>query len=312
LFCAAIIAAAFVACSGPAAGVGVSPAQACSDLSTSICTRLNACAPFYVTLAYGGVSQCTTRVAIGCPDTISANGSGATASDVEACAQAYPAASCAQLEANAPPPACQIAGTLAAGAVCGTSQQCAGPNGYCKIASTAVCGACATQSAAGGPCTANGDCQAALVCGMAAVATMGACVSPGATGATCDPAHPCQQTLVCSKTTCSMPVQAGGACDPIAQNCDLTQGLFCHPMSKVCAQVQTGAAGGPCGFSASTNTYTLCTSGATCNGATSTKQGTCGAVAADGAACGSNMATCMTPAVCVNNVCTLPNASSCQ
>jgi hypothetical protein len=309
---AALVAAAFVACSGSAAGVGLSPTQACSDLASSICNRLDSCAPFYVTLAYGSVSQCTMRAAVGCPNVISANGSGATASDVEACARAYTAASCADLESNSPPSACQIAGTLAAGAVCGTGQQCVGPSGYCKIASTAVCGACATQSAAGGPCTANGDCQSGLVCGTATGATMGACVSPGAAGAMCDAGHPCQATLACSKTTCSPPGQAGAACDPTGQNCDLTQGLFCNPTSKVCAQVQTAAAGGSCGYSASTNTYTLCANGATCNGATGTKQGTCGAVAADGAACGSNMATCMAPAICVNDVCTLPDASSCQ
>jgi hypothetical protein len=311
LFSAALVAAAVVACSGSTAGT-VSSTQACSDLAMNLCTKLNSCAPFYVTLDYGSVSQCAARSAIDCPDVLMANGSGATASDVEACAQAYASASCEALESNSPPPACQIAGTLAAGAVCGSNQQCLGPNAYCKIAPTAICGACATQSAAGGACTSSDDCQSGLVCGAAVGATSGSCVSPGAAGAMCDSGHPCQSTLVCSNTTCSMPVQAGGACDPQAQNCDLTQGLFCNPTSKVCAQVQTAAAGAACGFSASSNTYTVCANGAQCNGATATMQGTCGSVAADGAACGSNMATCMAPAICVNDVCTIPNPSSCH
>jgi hypothetical protein len=311
LFSAAVAAAAVVACSGKG-GSAVSPAQACSDLASAICNKLNSCAPFYVTLAYGSVSQCMTRAAIGCPNLISANGSGATAGDVEACAQAYPSASCADLESNTSPSACQIAGTLPAGSACGGDQQCAGPNGYCKIAASAVCGTCATQSAAGGACSTSDDCQVGLVCGTASGATMGSCVSAGAAGAACSDAHPCQATLVCYNATCSAPVEAGGACDATAQNCDGTQGLFCNPTSKVCAQVQTAMSGAACGYSASSNTYTLCANDGTCNGSTQTTQGTCGSIASDGAACGSNMANCMDPAVCVNNTCTLPNAASCM
>jgi hypothetical protein len=309
---AAIAAVTVLACSGSTSSSNVSPTQACSDLATNICNKLNSCAPFYVTIAYGSVSECTARAAIDCPQTISASGSGATASNVEACAQAYTSASCADLESNTAPSACTIAGTLTAGAMCGASQQCVGPNGYCKTSATAVCGTCATLSAAGAACTSNSDCQAGLVCGTAAGATMGACVTAGAAGAMCDAGHPCGGTLVCYNTTCSAPVEAGGACDATAQNCDLTSGLYCNPTSKVCAQATTAAAGGSCGYSASANTYTLCSSGATCNGETATTQGTCGAVAADGAACGSNMATCTAPAICVNNVCTLPNPQSCN
>lgn len=309
---AAVAAAAVGACSGSTSSSNLSTTQACNNLGNTICNKLDSCAPFYVTLAYGSVSSCASRFALDCPDTISANGSGATASNVEACAQAYPSATCEDLESNGTPSACVIAGTLAAGSVCGANEQCVGPNGYCRIAATAVCGTCSTESAAGAACTDNSDCQAGLVCGTAAGAAAGACVTPGAAGAMCDSGHPCQGGLVCYNTTCSAPVEAGGACDATAQNCDLPNGLYCNPTSKVCATAATAAAGGSCGYSASANTYTLCAGEASCNGATTTTAGTCGAVAADGAACGLNMATCMSPAICVNDVCTLPNASSCH
>jgi len=310
---AAIVAAAVgvTACSG-AAGSSVSTTQACSDLANNICNKLNSCAPFLVSYLYGSVSTCTTRAAINCPDTVSANGSGATASNVEACAQAYSSASCSDLENNVQPSACDIAGTLTAGAVCGADQQCVGPNGYCNIGAGSVCGACGTKSAAGGNCKSNNDCQSGLVCGTAAGATTGTCVTPDAAGAMCDSGHPCGGTLSCSSGTCSAPVEAGGACNATAQNCDFENGLYCNPTSMVCASVQTVMAGGSCGYSASSNTYSVCANEATCNGQTATMAGTCGSVAADGAACGTNMAVCMSPAVCVNDVCTIPNASSCH
>jgi hypothetical protein len=84
-----------LACSGAASNnSNVSPTQACSDLGNAICNKLNSCASFYVTLAYGSVSNCATRFGIDCPNTILATGSGATAANVEACAQAYSSASC--------------------------------------------------------------------------------------------------------------------------------------------------------------------------------------------------------------------------
>lgn len=307
-----VAAVAAVACSGSAFSSGDSASQACTDLATNLCNKLDSCAPFLVTYAYGSASECATRLQINCPNVITANGSGATASDVEACAQALSSTSCADLESNSQPSACQIAGTLAAGTPCGANEQCAGPNGYCKIASGAVCGACATLSAAGGTCSVNGDCQTGLVCGTAVGATSGACVTPGAAGAMCDAAHPCQGTLGCYNATCSSPVEAGQACDVLAQNCDFGQGQYCDLSSKVCAQVQTATAGEACGHSASTNTYTVCANEAPCNGSSLTTPGTCGAVAADGAPCGPNMANCQAPAVCVNGACTVPDASSCQ
>jgi hypothetical protein len=285
----------------------VSPTQACSDLATAICNKLQSCSSIEVQLAYGSVSECITRAQITCPGDITASGSGATTANIEACAQAYTSASCSDLESNTTPSACEIPGTLAAGTVCGTDQQCVGPNGYCKIAAGSTCGACATKAAAGGTCTSSNDCQGGLVCGGTS------CVSPGAAGAACSATHPCADPLVCSNTTCSSPAEAGQACQSTAdgQTCDTIMGVICNPTTLVCAQIQTASAGSPCGLIS--GGYTLCSGGSTCNVDASGEMGTCGAVAADGAACGgTSAATCLAPSICVNNTCTTPNPSSCH
>lgn len=303
---AAVAAVGTGACSSSGSN-NVSPTQACSDLATALCNREQACAPFDVQLVYGSVSTCITRAQINCPDAISATGSGTTAADIESCAQAVTSTSCSDLESNNAPSACIFAGTLTAGSVCGSDEQCVGPNGYCKVAAGATCGACAAKAAAGGTCAGNDDCQAGLVCPSGG----GSCVAPGAAGATCSSAHPCTSPLVCVSTTCTQPAEAGQACQESAdgQNCDVTQGVVCNTSTMVCSTIGTAAAGAPCGLI--NGGYTLCSGGATCN--LSGTMGTCGSVAADGAACGGTSgASCLPPAVCVNDTCTLPNASSCH
>jgi len=307
---AAIVGIVTVACSGSTSSSNVSPTQACNDLGNAICSKIESCAPFELQVVYGSTSACATRFALTCPDAIAASGSGATPAAVESCSQAYSSASCGDVLSGKTPSACQIYGTLTAGTVCGADQQCVGPDGYCKVAATAVCGACGTTAAAGGACSANSDCQSGLTCPLPTGSTTGSCVAPGAAGATCDKLHPCASPLACLNTTCSQPVEAGQACDATAQNCDFTQGLFCNPTTKVCAQIGMAGAGAPCGFA--NGAYTVCNGGGTCNLNPTTGAGTCEAVAADGATCGSNGASCLQPAVCVNNTCTIPNASSCH
>ncbi|HEY8039035.1 MAG TPA: hypothetical protein VIF15_04545 [Polyangiaceae bacterium] len=302
---------AVLACSGTTTGGGggVSDAQACSDLAANICNQVASCAPFLVTVIYGDATTCASRFDATCPDTLAASGTGATASNVEACAQAYKAASCDDILSNNTPSACQIHGSLAAGQACGDDTQCAGDGGFCNVASGQACGVCGTRAAAGAACAANKACQVGLVCALPTGATTGSCVAPGAQGATCDAGHPCKSLLTCFKGTCAQPMEAGQACDGVAQNCDYAKGLFCNPQTKVCATITTATGGGTCGYA--NGTYSVCTGGATCQMGTG-GTGTCQAAAADGATCGSNGASCEQPATCVNNACALPNASACK
>jgi hypothetical protein len=295
------------ACSGSTTTTTASPQEACTDLATSICNRLEACYPYAMTVAYGSTATCVTRAAIGCPSAVTATGSVATAADIEACAQAYSAATCDALLDNGAPAACQIAGTLAAGTPCGSDLQCAGSDGYCKP-TTGSCGVCSSRAALGGACGANDDCQRGFVC--ATSATPATCVTPGAAGATCSTAQPCVASLACVNGTCGTPIAAGATCTPAAADaCDAPGGYYCSA-AGVCTQVQTAAAGAACGES--TTGITECAEG-TCKPVTGTTMGTCQAPAADGAACdATNGPGCLTPAVCINSACTIPNPASCD
>jgi hypothetical protein len=239
-----------------------------------------------------------------CADAVNANGSGANASNVEACAQGYQSATCGDLESNNPPSACQVHGSLAAGTACGSSVQCSGDS-YCHIAANQVCGVCAALVAANASCAQSSDCQKGLTC------SKGTCVSAVAQSATCMAGGPpCQTGLACVGGTCQQTVgTAGQTCDVTAQNCDVTKGLYCVT-SGTCQKVAIAAAGQACGVVS--GTYTLCQGGAPCTVAMGSTMGSCATNAANGATCGSNGQGCMAGATCVNNLCTLPNASSCH
>ena len=287
-----------IACSG---STSTTPQQACTDVASSICNKLESCYPFDLALLYGDVATCTARAAIDCPAAIGAAGSVATAANLEACSQAYAAISCGDLVAQTRPPACEVPGTLAAGSPCGSDLQCAGSNGYCKV-STGTCGVCSTRSAAGGPCVSTPDCQSGLAC------SLGACVTPGAAGATCSATQPCEGDLACQNGVCDQPLAAGAKCGPTT-SCNALLGDYCAP-SGVCTQAQSAAPGAACGLS--TTGFTECAKG-TCKMAVASTTGTCESLAADGAAC--NAATgpgCLTPATCVNGACTIASPASCN
>jgi hypothetical protein len=300
-------AAVVVACSSSSGGGGsnVSVQQACTDLANDLCSKLQSCYPFLIQYDYGDMAACATANAQTCPDSVQANGSTTTGSDVEACAQAYASASCTALASNQPPSACQLHGTLSAGQACGSDLQCSGQS-YCNIPAGQACGVCAAQGAAGATCkSADSACQAGLVCTGSGTKT---CALPGAQGATCDTTHPCQAALSCVNGTCAAGLAAGEKCSTTAQNCDLTQGLICNAQS-VCAKITLASPGSTCGLVS--GSYVLCSGGASCvtgqNG-----MGTCSASAANGQACGADAGACMAPAVCVNGLCTVPDATSCK
>jgi hypothetical protein len=111
--------------------------------------------------------------------------------------------------------------------------------------------------------------------------------------------------------TCSAVLAAGATCDATAQNCDPFAGLYCDPTTKVCAKVTLVAAGASCGLSSSG--YAQCSGKGTCRRAGASQTGTCVAAAADGQTCDTvNGPDCVTPAVCTNGVCKLPDAASCK
>jgi hypothetical protein len=305
-----------MACSSSSSksGGNVTAEQACADLAGTLCDTIAMCSPFGFQVVYADAATCKSRAALTCPMGLMANGSKATPSDLEACKQAYATAKCDDLIAGNQPTACQLQGSLMAGSACAGNLQCAGANSYCNVPANQACGVCATRAAAGATCSASSDCQSGLVCGMATGQAMGSCVTPGAAGATCDSPHPCQSAFACVGGTCSPRVGAGAACDASAQNCDTIKGLYCSS-SRVCATIATAGAGGACGITGTTAapTLTACTAGGTCKLPMGSLAGTCQAPAMDGAMCDPNNGpSCITPAVCTNGVCKVPDPTACR
>ncbi|HEY8039034.1 MAG TPA: hypothetical protein VIF15_04540 [Polyangiaceae bacterium] len=281
---------------------GPSATQACSDFATALCGRLEACTPFAVQVAYGDATTCAQRTALACAPALAAGGTKASPDDMEACAAAINAETCDEALDNAQPSACNIPGSLAAGAPCGSNGQCS--TSFCQLAKNSACGTCASHPSAGATCVVDTDCQATLVCNS------GTCVGPAASGSACSASQPCLRSLSCIGGTCKTPVAAGGACTA-QTDCDGAHGGFCNTQTKQCAQTQVASAGQPCGIVGSN--LVACSSGGACNiMADGGGQGTCHQPAGDGAPCGPGIA-CMAPAVCIATArCTIMDPGTCH
>jgi hypothetical protein len=297
-------------CSGSTASVSAD--QACTDAANALCAKLNMCSALFVQIVFGDVSTCVSRSHAPCASGLSAHGTGASPSTLEACAQAIPGASCTDVLSHNTPAACKpLMGQLANGTACGDSSQC--QSGYCNqgtgIGQKSTCGVCGTQAAAGGACKVDDDCPYGAKCNTAQV-----CVTLGAAGATCDGTHPCQGTLACKGGTCATPDAAGQACtvDASGQSCDTNQGQFCNLTNKVCQMIGTAGPGQPCGFVS--GGLVACTGAGLCKtSSTPGTSGTCLAPAADGASCDPLMGpSCLPPALCTGGKCTLADPSSCK
>jgi hypothetical protein len=94
--------------------------------------------------------------------------------------------------------------------------------------------------------------------------------------------------------------------------CDVAHAVGCNTNNDKCLALAIATSGGDCGADSITPTkFTLCPANGTCDAVIG---GSCHAAAADGAACStaSSGPTCLSPAKCVNSICTLPNATACQ
>lgn len=290
---------------GADAGGGVTADQACSDLATAGCGRLQACAPFALETIYGDATTCAQRAALACTPSLGASGSQITPEQVDSCAQAVTGETCDQAAGNTQPMACDVPGTLASGAACGSDAQC--QSGYCKIPLGSICGTCTARASSGGACTADAECAAGLVCNPVST-TAATCVMPASSGQACSATQPCSRTLACIGGTCQTPLAAGATCSA-TPDCNVAQGLYCDTQTtKKCTQTQTATAGQPCGII--NGVAVACTAGAVCANFTGT-QGTCHPPAADNGLCGPGV-NCLAPAACVNGKCLLPNPSSCH
>jgi hypothetical protein len=106
-------------------------------------------------------------------------------------------------------------GTVVVGGDCSSNAECKGTDTYCK--SSGQCpGSCAPRESAGGPCSANDDCQPALNCGRR-------CAS---TGEACSRNNDCPDQNCERVGRCFAPAGAGDRCEGATEpRCG--DGLFC-------------------------------------------------------------------------------------
>jgi len=282
--------------------------QACTDYISAYCDQIDKCAPFFLQLVYGDLATCKTRAVINCPKIFEANGTSVTPTKAAACAKDIKSVSCADLFGGTPPASCTPEpGKLADGNACGDDAQCVST--FCsKLGQT--CGVCGKPPAIGSPCKEDHDCGRGVSCSDKKAGT-GTCRKTVPVGATCDTNNPCSLGNACVAGKCSAALAAGVACDPAASACDLSHGLYCHPTDKVCKLVTIAKAGQTCGLNDATKDITLCAGAAECS--SFSPPGTCGAIAADGAACDDAKGPhCIPPAVCAGGQCKLPDPTACK
>jgi len=281
------------------------------DHAAALCTRMDACAPFFVKAAYGDVVACSDRLTKACTQQSLSSGSGMTEANILACEDSLKTATCNDLFANNLP-ACTFHGTLSDGALCGDGSQC--ESAFCAHAGD-LCGKCAAKGAAGATCASgsNDECQTGLVCSSGKI-----CAKPAAVGGACDDTtQPCLVGTFCtSAKTCALTVAAGQPCPGNYLN--FGDGTLC--LGQTSAQIGTASAGQPCGLSPGNGLpATLCAPGsvAACTLVSGAIQlfglptkGICAAPTQDGYTCAA-ADICLPGAQCIAGTCQIPSGRYC-
>ena len=299
-----------------------SPATtACATIAQARCRQLATCSAATLDRRWLDEGTCETREQLACEENLAAPHTAATPATVTTCATAITGETCAAILGNTTPDACLAQhGAGTAGDPCEANAQCA--TGFCAVARTALCGACAAAPVAGDSCALAG-CGPNLRC----VASTELCQAPVPAAGACGRGVPCGDGLACvgatmmmANGTCMADVAtAGGACDPqrrTGPDCNPDLGLACDTVSLQCVAQPIAVAGASCG--ALGTVTTRCGQGATCAIATGTT-GACVAPAVDGAACDPVAGPdCEVPARCVPTTppgtagtCELPGSTSC-
>jgi hypothetical protein len=279
--------------STPGDGGGTSLSKACTDNVAQYCNQLSTCSSFLLSVIYGDVVTCQTRLGGSyCSNIVSAKGSGWTGDGLESCIAARAKLTCTDfLYLKPQPSSCMPAGTLTTGS-CLFSTQCG--TGYCRIPAAGGCGNCVQRGTTGAPCTQTGDCDGNLVC------SGGVCVAPQPIGGTCSATAPCASGVACILGKCAQPGGVGAACNPDAGglDCDYNLGAYCSGTS--CAAISVGTVSSTCGGSPPT----ACLGDGTC------QEGDCVLPIGDGQPCDGGL-NCAVPSACTAGVCATPNASQC-
>jgi hypothetical protein len=294
-----------------APGVDLAPdlptGEFCPDYAAKLCDRLQSCSGPYLSWVYGTMAGCQDRFEQQCRTEAATPGSGFSRTSGMACADALAGASCDDLLGDSVP-ACQLKGTLPAGAPCGSGSQCV--SGFCRTSETAFCGKCDSRAAEGAGCDSDAACEFPLLCSEA-----GRCVRPAAEGELCGETQPCKSgPLFCgADNVCRRPSAEGQACNRTGsaalQPCET--GFTCHPSDNgVCRPIRFVDVGLACGISPTGSSVVLCTGSGSC------VDSVCKPPGQDGEPCTASplgdSGGCLPPALCLEGLCKRPDPASCR
>jgi hypothetical protein len=291
--------------------------EACDAVATARCTRSDDCTGNIANVVrYGTEERCVAALTAECR--VAASLSTATPAAVIACAKAYGAEACPDLESRIVPPECAFKGAKAIGEPCGIDTQCA--SGFCT-ASASECGQCAVPPKAEDRCVTTPDCGNVgdLVC------VRNHCALRQAKGAPCSAIDRCAPGLSCLVSDagafgkCVDAAKAGEACDPAsaaAPDCDRSLSLYCGA-GRTCVHPQVASSGQVCGNLDGFG-FQPCMAGGACVSLDGGPTGTCVMPVEEGQPCSVSAGPlCIGPAVCVRNAgsperCVYVDPSTCK
>lgn len=291
---------------------GSGGSAACGNLVSAYCNKFNECSPDEITGEFGDVSGCVSRTSLSCAGFDQLPGTSWTPEKIQGCTAVINASTCQDLTQGITSDACKTGpGSLANGSPCGDSAQCAG--GSCNkspssdagaSAPNVFCGVCATAAP---PCRDAGTCSGTQRCVYDSTSGY-SCVTLAAEGAACAAGMPCASGLTCKSNVCA---KRGGKDSPCqtSSDCDSSLGLYC--IGATCQKPTLVGAGQACPYPGS-----RCSAGLDCISSYSADGGStsaCVAHAEDKAPCDDGKGPrCLSPARCLNGVCTVPDYAQCE
>ena len=284
--------------------------EACKAWASARCAATDRCAHPFLVIDSGDVPRCEGLKAVECVSVAAAEGSGATAASITACAKEIKDVACSALDRLPPTGACAPPkGSRPDDASCIDDEQCA--SGFCgRSRGSSTCGACKPAATTGASCgktycavgysCVSSTCQRRAELG-------GACSGTGASGS-------CQPWLSCVAGKCATPENAvGAACSSLgdAPDCDWRLGLYCDDLSNKCKAATVAKEGESC--ASDDGTMHICAGGLICRRADQKSGSRCVVRPKAGEACDEAKGLyCASPYRCLGSKCAIATIADCK
>ena len=269
--------------------------SACGRMADAQCHFVAACLPIFHGAMFDSVDDCGARTRLTCDAWITWPGTPWTAEKFDRCAEHLKNTACAEVDALSTGPCASEPGSLANGATCVDSSQCASRVCQGPGPTPGAPSACSTCAASGSGCPASG-CPAGQRCiGPRCIEYLGE-------GAPCTAASLCAAGLSCLGSICTRSRGEGESCMQ-SSDCDYLQELRC--VDNLCRKWTLVDIGAPCSVT------DRCAKGGFCYSELPEKPPTCVAPIGDNLPCGGAGSYCREPARCVSGICQPPAKVSC-